>query len=211
MSIWQWRLRWDRTYRNQTRFKRGISQFRRFCQLSSWLPVQVSFGPKTFGPLYWTILNAWFSTTVTDRTWMPHLPNFINRDIMYQMESDFAPEMKRTSGHQRRSYNDLQYQMMYTYYVIESPHNYPYQLIDHREHVGYCALTDDYFKNRYRLRKTRNERKKFICLNDDMKHHSSFVAKQTYDLVNKFYSEFYPNASTFELWRHKNNVMLSTW
>ena len=150
------------------------------------------------GPIR-TILNAQFSTTVTDRTWMPHLPNFINRDIMYQMESDFAPEMKRTSGHQRRSYNDLQYQMMYTYYVIESPHNYPYQLIDHREHVGYCALTDDYFKNRYRLRKTRNERKKFICLNDDMKHHSSFVAKQTYDLVNKFYSEFYPNASTFEL------------
>ena len=131
---------------------------------------------------------------------MPHLPNFINRDIMYQMESDFGPEMKRTSGHQRRSYNDLQYQMMYTYYVIESPHNYPYQLIDHREHVGYCALTDDYFKNRYRLRKTRNERKKFICLNDDMKHHSSFVAKQTYDLVNNFYSEFYPNASAFELW-----------
>ena len=77
---------------------------------------------------------------------------------MYQMESDFGPDMKRTSGHQRRSYNDLQYQMMYTYYVIESPHNYPYQLIDHRDHVGYCALTDDYFKNRYRIRKTRNER-----------------------------------------------------
>lgn len=145
------------------------------------------------------LLDYQYNTTVTDRTWMPHLPNLINRDIMYQMEADFGQEMKRTSGHQRRSYNDLQYQMMYTYFVIESPHNYPYQLIDHKDHVGYCALTDDYFKNRYRLRKTRNERKKFICLNDDMKHHSSFVAKQTYDLVNKFYSEFYPNASTFEL------------
>ena len=63
---------------------------------------------------------------MTNRTWMPHLPNFINRAVMYQMESDFGPEMRRTSGHQRRSYNDLQYQMMYTYYVIESPHNYPY-------------------------------------------------------------------------------------
>ena len=128
------------------------------------------------------------------------LPNAIQeRPITIQLILSIIFLATSTSISWKSCLYPTQYQMMYTYYVIESPQNYPYQLIDHTDHVGYCALTDDYFKNRYRLRKTRNERKKFICLNDDMKHHSSFVAKQTYDLVNKFYSEFYPNASAFEL------------
>ena len=121
----------------------------------------------------------------------------INSDIMKQMEIDFGPEMKRTSGHKMRSYNDLQYQFMYYNYIIES-HHFQIKLMDAFEHVDYCDLDNNYYQNLLALSRTRNQRMKFVCINDDI-NHGSENAKYTYDLVNNFYNEFYPEKSKFEL------------
>ena len=117
---------------------------------------------------------------------------------MNQMEIDFGPEMKRTSGHKMRSYSDLQYQFMYINYIMESPHHFQFKTIDSTNHVGYCHLTNNYYQNLWSLSQTRNERKKFICINDDI-NHGLEEAKYTYELVDSFYNEFYPEKSNFEL------------
>ena len=141
-----------------------------------------------------------FSTINANRTFPPHVPNLINRDVMYNMEIDFGPEMKRTSGHKLRSYNDLQFQFMYNNYLIESPHNYQFKQIDDSDHVGYCDLTNNYWDNLWSISKTRSERKKFICINDDINHEwDSIWTNYTYELIDNFYNEFYPNKSQFEL------------
>lgn len=156
---------------------------------------------------------------------------------MKQMEIDFGPEMKRTSGNKMRSYNDLQYQFMYYNYIMESPHHFPFEIIDSTDSVTYCELKDNYYKNLWSLRRgfklllssravigqrflsrspigwgrhsvrislktllsqTRNERKKFVCINDGINHDLE-ESKYTYELVDNFYNEFYPNKTHFEL------------
>ena len=119
---------------------------------------------------------------------------------MYQMEIDFGPEMKRTSGHKLRAYNDLQFQFMYNNYLQESPHNYQFKLIDDSDDVGYCDLTNNIWDNLWYVSKTRNERKKFICVNDDINHDLNHIwTRLTYNLINSFYNEFFPKKSQFEL------------
>lgn len=118
---------------------------------------------------------------------------------MRAIEHDFPVEMKLTAGHKIRARNDIQYEMMYYYYVIESPNNYKYELRDEQVDVDYYALRNHYLKNRYHLKRIRQNRKKFVCLNDVITWHGSILAQQTYKLMNSFYMEFFPNATDFEL------------
>ena len=59
---------------------------------------------------------------------------------MRAIEHDFPIEMKLTAGHKIRARNDIQYEMMYYYYIIESPNNYKYELRDDQVDVDYYAL-----------------------------------------------------------------------
>ena len=160
----------------------------------------------------------------------------IDRDVMRSIERDFPIQMKQTAAHQMRAKNDVQYEMMYYYYIMESSKGYKYELKPEEVDVDYVGLrntavdtsktspvyfieflTSDqneqylfyistpviyrnhYLKNRYHLKRIRQNRKKFICLNDIITWHGSMLAQQTYNLIDRFYLEFFPNATAYEL------------
>ena len=43
------------------------------------------------------IFDLKFNTTTTDRTWLPHIPTFVDKQVIKQIESEFEIEMKITS------------------------------------------------------------------------------------------------------------------
>lgn len=151
---------------------------------------------------FYQYLLRFFSKTVSDRKWLPHMPFLIDQEVMREIESEFEHELDVTSSHKSRMRNDVQYEMMYWYYIIESG-DYPHLLKDDSSVVDYMALRDHYFKNRWNLKRLRKNRRKFICMNDILKEHSSLSADQTYKLVDTFYLEFFPNASSFESVTHR--------
>ena len=46
------------------------------------------------------------------------MPFLIDQKVMRQIENDFGHELEITSSHKSRKRNDIQYEMMYWYYII---------------------------------------------------------------------------------------------
>ena len=64
----------------------------------------------------------------------------IDREIMRSIERDFPLQMEQTASHKIRAKNDIQYEMMYYYYIIESPKGYSYELKPDDIDVDYYGL-----------------------------------------------------------------------
>jgi hypothetical protein len=67
------------------------------------------------------------------RKMIAHMPHFIDRDIMYEMQGKFRDDFVRTSSHRLRHETDMQYAFAYFYYILN-------------EKIGYDAHT---FFNQY--------------------------------------------------------------
>ena len=91
--------------------------------------------------------------------------------------------------------NDIQYEMMYVYYLIEA--NYSVD-IHNDSSIDYYALRQNYFKNRYHLKRMARRRKPFICVNDAIENHNSLSIKATQRVLTSFYNQFFPYASQYE-------------
>jgi hypothetical protein len=97
------------------------------------------------------LLDKKFNTRKVDRKWLPHMPFLIDKKIIKQIEFDFGPEMELTSSHKSRMRNDIQYEMLYWYYIIESRYN-SYYFENQETVVDYMGITNHYFRNKYHLR-----------------------------------------------------------
>ena len=64
----------------------------------------------------------------------------IDREIMRSIERDFPVQMEQTASHKIRAKNDIQYEMMYYYYIMESPKGYSYELKPDDVDVDYYGL-----------------------------------------------------------------------
>ena len=64
----------------------------------------------------------------------------VDRAVMRSIERDFPIQMKQTAAHQMRAKNDVQYEMMYYYYIMESPKGYKYELKPEEVDVDYVGL-----------------------------------------------------------------------
>ena len=64
----------------------------------------------------------------------------IDREIMRSIERDFPVQMEQTASHKIRAKNDIQYEMMYYYYIMESPKGYSYELKPDDIDVDYYGL-----------------------------------------------------------------------
>ena len=100
-----------------------------------------------------------------------------------------------TSSHRTRMHNDIQYEMMFIYYLIET--NYTVD-IHNDSIIDYYGLRQNYFKNRYHLKRMARRRKQFICVNDVIENHHGLSIKATQRLLISFYQQFFPAASAFE-------------
>ena len=60
--------------------------------------------------------------------------------------------------------------MLFNYFVVESPRNYKHVTIDQEPFVDYVNLKNDYKSNAISLQRVAYNKKKFICLNDNLSH-----------------------------------------
>ena len=77
----------------------------------------------------------------------------IDRDVMRSIERDFPVQIKQTAAHQMRAKNDVQYEMMYYYYIMESPKGYKYELKPEDVDVDYVGLRnreDTFYRDIYK-------------------------------------------------------------
>ena len=68
---------------------------------------------------------------------------------------------------------DLQFEMMFIYYSLESPRNYNVTTMKEAPVVGYYGLGNKYKENALTLQNCRKALKKFNCINDNLKHDGS--------------------------------------
>ena len=50
-----------------------------------------------------------------------HMPHFIRKDVMEELQARFPEQFEETSSHQLRSPRDMQYAFSYNYYIIDMP------------------------------------------------------------------------------------------
>ena len=60
--------------------------------------------------------------------------------------------------------------MLFNYFVVESPRNYKHVTIEQEPFVDYLSLEDDYKRNAVELQNVASNKKKFVCLNDNLSH-----------------------------------------
>ena len=144
------------------------------------------------------VLDAFFNSTVPNRKWLPHMPFMIDTVVMSMIWIDFPWQMMLTSGHPTRRANDIQYEMMYTYYLLEKG-RFNVSVHSSEASSDYYALTQNYFKNRYHLKRMKNRRKAFICINDIIDNHETYSVRATQYLLDAFYTAFYPVPSQYEI------------
>ena len=60
--------------------------------------------------------------------------------------------------------------MLFNYFVVESPRNYKHVTIEQEPFVDYASLIDDYKHNAKVLQNVASNKKKFVCLNDNLSH-----------------------------------------
>ena len=143
------------------------------------------------------VLDLFFHTSVADRKWLPHMPLMIDTVVMRMIWVDFPWQMELTSAHHTRRANDIQYEMMYTYYLLEKGKFNVSVFSDATS--DYYALTQNYFKNRYHLKRMRQRRKAFICVNDIIDNHETYSVHATKYLLDAFYTAFFPVPSQYEI------------
>lgn len=136
---------------------------------------------------------------VNNRTWNAHLPMMFDKDIISDIWTDFPLETNLTSSHRVRLKTDLQFEMMFIYYSLESPRNYNVTTMNEEPVVGYYGIENKYKENALTLQNCRKALKKFNCINDNLKHDGSIDSLATYRFVEQFYTEYFPTKSKFEL------------
>lgn len=125
---------------------------------------------------------------IDNRTWNAHLPMMFDKDIISDIWTDFPLETNLTrfvfchhlaqsrisfSSHRVRLKTDLQFEMMFIYYSLESPRNYNVTTMKEAPVVGYYGLGNKYKENALTLQNCRKSLKKFNCINDNLKHDGS--------------------------------------
>ena len=103
------------------------------------------------------VLDRKFETKVTNRTWNPHMPFMLDKRILEDISTELPIETSLTryaiskntdflvekmynldfSSHQTRKKTDLQYEMLFNYYTVESPRNYSHVIMDQEPVVEY--------------------------------------------------------------------------
>jgi len=145
------------------------------------------------------VLDRKFETKVTNRTWNPHMPFMLDKRILDDISTELPLETSLTSSHQTRKKTDLQYEMLFNYYTVESPRNYSHVIMDQEPVVEYISLYDNYRMNAINLQRLRFNMKKFNCINDNLSHKDNEDSWATYRFVRQFYEDFFPNKSQFEI------------
>jgi len=145
------------------------------------------------------VLDRKFETKVTNRTWNPHMPFMLDKRILDDISTELPIETSLTSSHQTRKKTDLQYEMLFNYYTVESPRNYSHVIMDQEPVVEYISLYDNYRMNAINLQRLRFNMKKFNCINDNLSHKDIEDSWATYRFVRQFYEDFFPNKSQFEI------------
>ena len=89
---------------------------------------------------------------------------------------------------------DLQFEMMFIYFTLQSPRNYSATVMKEAPVVGYYGLGNKYKENALTLQNCRKAMKKFNCINDNLKHDGS---------IGMFYYRSAINDSLSSSWRIK--------
>eukprot|EP01091_Cochliopodium_minus_P005561 TRINITY_DN1546_c0_g1_i1.p1 TRINITY_DN1546_c0_g1~~TRINITY_DN1546_c0_g1_i1.p1 ORF type:complete len:384 (+),score=84.52 TRINITY_DN1546_c0_g1_i1:1-1152(+) len=129
-----------------------------------------------------------------------HVPLFLNKKILSNLQKTFLPQFLSTSSNKFRSPNDMQFSFSYFYFLMESTEDSKKIYKHVTTHDNYVTLNVDNDLHLFgqSLKNSSSQKPKFSCINDDFDYHN-YATQSLHSLVQSFYKDFYPNPSSFEI------------
>jgi UDP-N-acetylglucosamine-lysosomal-enzyme len=107
----------------------NLARFLKDYQQNQFISERMSFKKRRLLDTYYSSLLHVISLFDPIYGFMPrkmigHTPHLIDRQIMYDLQEKFRDEFDKTSSHQLRSENDMQYAFTYFYYIQSEMNNF---------------------------------------------------------------------------------------
>jgi len=133
-------------------------------------------------------LNARWGAQVQVRRLPTHTPQAYDRDLLFEMESLFQDEFRRTASHRFRSPDDIVPNVLYCYSLLESPTwRGPHEvrmLPDRTSEYRLFMLERRFLRTMHAYERILREKPRFLCINDDLEdappHHPLLLSLRAF-------------------------------